>query len=122
MALKGLEKVGGTEMVDYSKHLGAKPILSMTTVEKTIKGKPVAVGASSETQEVHPGVFTKKISGMSIAVEGGRTLNLGNYESARIGVTITVPCEADTLNEAYTYASTWVSDRIEECVKDAKGV
>lgn len=102
--------------INYGQHLGSvtyKPITASTSFEK--KGSP-AVDAKSET--IHPGVATK---GMSIAVEGGRTINLGNYESARIGITITVPCEMDTLTEAYDFATQWISEKIEEAVKAAKG-
>jgi hypothetical protein len=49
-------------------------------------------------------------------VEGGRVLNLGNYESARITVAITVPTTVDQLSEAYEFASDWVSAKIEESV------
>jgi gamma-glutamyltranspeptidase len=57
---------------------------------------------------------------MAITVEGGRVMNLGNYETARIGVSITVPCSTATLDEAYNFGTTWVSEKIEEAVKAAK--
>lgn len=94
-----------------------KPIVGTVTKETKVNGQMVV--DKSEVQTLHPGVFG---GGMQIAVEGGRTLNLGNYESARVGVTITVPCSQDTLNEAYEYATQWVSEKIEEAVKAAKGM
>lgn len=121
-------KMGGGKAVppktgtDYTEHLGfaaqkSKPVTGIVTKEQTVSGKTIA-GGTSETSTLHPGVFT---NGMSITVEGGRTLNLGNYESARIGVHITVPCDNDSLNEAYEYATNWVSEKIDEAVKIAKG-
>jgi hypothetical protein len=106
---------------DYSPHLQAQPVVSMTTVEKSIKGEPVTMGSGSETITQHPGVFTQQ-PGMSISIEGGRTINLGNYESAKIGVTITVPCDANSLADAYEWSTDWVSAKIEAAMKDAKGV
>ena len=104
--------------VSYTQHLGkAKPIVGMTSTEHSIAGKPVA-GGVAESKTLNPGVFTE---GMSIMVGGGRTLNLGNYESARVDVHITVPCEKNSLDAAYDFATTWVSERIEEAVKLAKG-
>lgn len=47
-----------------------------------------------------------------VAVDYGLTINLGNYESARIGVSITVPCYLEEANDAYTFAVDWVSERI----------
>ncbi len=102
--------------VDYGVHLQTKPVAGMVTIQKSVGGKEIP-GGVSETQTLSQGVFG---TGMSITVEGGRTLNLGNFESARVGVTITVPCDQGTLEEAYDYATTWVSGKIEEAVKDAK--
>lgn len=100
----------------YAAHLATKPVIGSVGTSKQVSGKEIAASVS-ETQTLHAGVFS---SGMSITVEGGRTLNLGNYESARVGVTITVPCEKETLEDAYGYATDWVSGKIEEAVKAAK--
>lgn len=102
--------------VDYSAHLSATPVTGMVSTSKAVSGQPIGQ-TLSESQTLHPGVFTE---GMSIRVEGGRVLNLGNYETARVGVTITVPCTKDTLEEAYDYATGWVSTKIDEAVKQAK--
>ena len=119
MALKGL----GTTSVpkqkpkaDYSSHLTTQPVTGMVSSSKAVSGQPVAESAA-ESKTIHPGVFT---DGMSIRIEGGRVINLGNYETARIGVTITVPCTKDSLDEAYAFATGWVSEKIEEAVNQAK--
>ena len=101
---------------DYSQHLKTKPVTAEVSSSKSVAGKEVAQ-SMGETEILHAGVFT---DGMSITVEGGRTLNLGNYESAKIGVSITVPCDKESLNDAYTYATEWVSAKIEEAVALAK--
>jgi len=122
MALKINTPTKPTNKPDYSKHLEAQstPIVGMVSKEK--KSADVqGTGPVSETQTIHPGIFTEKADGMRITVEGGRTINLGNYESARIGVTITVPCDPASLNDAYNWATDWVSERIEEALKDVKG-
>jgi hypothetical protein len=95
----------------------SEPITTHVTKEKATKG----VTHPSDIQEsaiLHPGVFT---DGTKVTVEGGRTLNLGNYESARIGVTITVPCDKGSIEESYQWATDWVSKKIEDAVKEAKG-
>jgi hypothetical protein len=100
----------------YAKHLVAQPVTGLVTTSKAVKGQEIA-SSMSESKTLNPGVFS---SGMSITVEGGRVMNLGNYETARVGVHITVPCEKETLEDAYTYATEWVSGKIEEAVKAAK--
>jgi hypothetical protein len=122
--LKGLVKkpeVAKPVAVDYGTHINSKPITAMVTSEKKGAGQEWP-GATGEAVTLHPGVFSKKQTGMSITVGGGRTLNLGNYESARVDVSVTVPCDPDSLNDAYEYGSDWVSDKIEEAVKAAKGL
>jgi hypothetical protein len=106
----------GVKGKDYTQHLQTKPVAGEVSTSKSSGGAIIAESLG-ETQTLNPGVFS---DGMSITVEGGRTLNLGNYESARIGVTITVPCSKDTLDDAYTFATQWVSDKIDEAVKTAK--
>ena len=100
---------------DYTQHL-TQPVTGMVSEVKTVSGAQVA-STLSETQTLNPGVFS---DGMSIRVEGGRVINLGNYETVRIGVTITVPCTKDTLNDAYEFGTTWVSSKIDEAVAMAK--
>lgn len=105
-----------TTGVDYQQHLQTHPIVGAVATSKSTKGEKIAESLEG-TETIHPGVFS---NGMSITVEGGRVLNLGNYETARIGVHITVPCDKASLEEAYTYATNWVSEKIEEAVKLAK--
>jgi len=116
MALKGLGSGGKQKAVDYNQHLKTKPVTGIVSSSKAVKGETIAQ-SSSETKVLHPGVFT---NGMSITVEGGRVINLGNYETARVGVSITVPCDKGSLDEAYQFATDWVDSKIEEALKDAK--
>lgn len=112
----GLKMSGGVKTgVDYGSHLHTKPVTADVTTSKSVKGQQIAEGSKSEV--AHQGVFT---DGTYITVEGGRTLNLGNYESAKIGVSVTIPCNKDSLDEAYEFGTKWVSDKIDEAVKLAK--
>ena len=42
----------------------------------------------------------------------GLTLNIGNYESARIDVGVALPCYREELHDAYTFARTLVTERL----------
>lgn len=44
----------------------------------------------------------------------GLTINLGNYESARIDVQVEMPCDVDDLDSAFNDAAQFVSDRLSE--------
>ena len=59
----------------------------------------------------------EKPNGMTAHVRyaHGVTLNMGNYESARIDVEVTLPCGATSaaIAKTYDYAKKWVTGRIE---------
>jgi len=47
-----------------------------------------------------------------VGVDYGLTMNLGDYESAKIGVSVSVPCYKEELNEAYEFAQAWAEERL----------
>lgn len=117
--------MSGSQKGEYAAHLGdapqtkvTKPITGSALTEKLKKGQ-VTESHPSVSEMIHPGVFSS--NGMQITCEGSRTINLGNYESARIGVSITVPCEASNLQDAYTFATEWVSARIQSEMAQMSG-
>lgn len=63
---------------------------------------------TEETIAVHTFVTQPAIVGL----ECGLTMNLGNYESARITVSISVPCYAEERDAAFIEACKWVEERI----------
>lgn len=53
----------------------------------------------------------------------GLTINMGNYESARIDVVVEVPCYKEEVEEAYAYARQFCESRIKlerDSIKKAK--
>jgi hypothetical protein len=51
----------------------------------------------------------------------GLTLNLGNYESARLDVSIEVPCYVDDVAAADEWARQWVEARVVKEVENVRG-
>lgn len=47
-----------------------------------------------------------------VTVEYGLTINLGNFESAKVGVAVTVPCYFEELDDAYKWATRWAEERV----------
>jgi hypothetical protein len=56
----------------------------------------------------------------SVTVKGGRTINLGNFESARFDCGITLPCTKETLEATYEFCTKWVSDKIVQATQQSK--
>lgn len=48
----------------------------------------------------------------TVEVDYSLTMNLGNYESARISVSVTVPCYKEEIDEAYEFAQAWAEERL----------
>lgn len=54
-----------------------------------------------------------------VGVELGRTINMGpgSYETSKVGVTVSVPCYREELEEAYEYANEFAKKRLSEKVR-----
>lgn len=55
-----------------------------------------------------------------IEVSLGLTLNLGNYESARLSVGMTVPCYKEESDDAFNWAKEWISERLKVEVQNIR--
>jgi hypothetical protein len=111
-------KAPGIKPTNYDQHLTAKPVQATVSVE-TKEAKSPWKGPLNETTTVIPGLFDS--NGMLLHVEGSRTVNLGDFNSARITVGLTVPCGPENLPEAYDWALGWCSKRINDEVNGSKG-
>jgi len=58
----------------------------------------------------------------SVTLGGGMTINLGNYQSAKVSVYLTLPSHVDSIDETYEKAKEWVSEKIKDAVTDAQGI
>jgi len=47
-----------------------------------------------------------------VSVDYAITMNLGNYESAKISVSVSVPCYKEEIDEAYEFAQAWAEERL----------
>jgi len=97
--------------------------------EKEKKQEVVAVEASVTTQHKTGAEVEKKIPvGHIVKTEDmaevgfslSHTKNLGNYESLRVEVRITLPCKPDpkSLEEAYEFCSEFVNDKMSGNIDD----
>jgi len=113
---KSTPQVGMKPQSDFTQHLGAAKATGSVTMEKKVgKEEYKMVGGSSE--DVTPPLMVPANELMMLEVEGGRTVNLGNYESARVSVSLRMPCSKADLEEAYKFATDWVSGKVEEATK-----
>jgi hypothetical protein len=108
----------------YAAHLkGSAPQaqITKTAIKNVGKGVKDEQLVSSTTETFIKGPLIPPSVLCHIEVGGGQTISTAPYESARIDVRLTVPCAKDDLNDAYDWASNWVSEKIGEAVAAAKG-
>lgn len=50
----------------------------------------------------------------NVSVKAGATVNLGNYESARVDVMLSVPCYVEEIDEVYEQTKDWVDRMVKK--------
>lgn len=55
-----------------------------------------------------------------VGIDMGLTLNLGNFESARIDVRLSEPCYVEEKDDAYNASKSWVEARLMSEVRDVR--
>lgn len=112
-----------TAASEFDKHLSAKPATGTVTI---VKGKTNPDGTKDEkvildvTETVHKGVVLETSKMGMLSVGGGSTINLGNFEFARVDVKLEFPTTKEDLEETFTFISEWVGAKIEQAVNSAK--
>ena len=109
----------GSKTSEFASHLEGKvvaPVVGTVSMQKKVGGAELA--ETSTQEHVAKGIMLNKSEMFSIHVSGGQTVNLGNYNSAKIGVAITVPTTKDELDDAYAFATDWVSKKLTQAMKE----
>lgn len=89
--------------------------LEVTRVRLTA-GKVDDEEAVTEKLEVKP--FLTEVA--TVSVKAGATINLGNYESARVDVMLSIPCYIEEIDGVYEQAKDWVDTRVSREYEELK--
>lgn len=100
----------------YMDHLVSPSQKGIVGVQKKT-GSSVTEEKSEATEMAGPLVPASQLC--HVTVQGGRTVNLGNYNSVKIAVQLTVPCEMSAIDAAFAHGMGWVDKKITESLKDA---
>jgi hypothetical protein len=96
-----------------------KEVPSQVFVSKTFKKQ----GAPEDPNTPEPEVFAVHrfvTEPARVEVQMGLTINLGNYESARVSVGVVVPCYREEIEDAYQFAHGWAEKRVQAEVDDIR--
>ena len=58
----------------------------------------------------------------SVEIGYGLTLNIGNYESARVDVRLSVPCYREEMDDAFAFAKKWAEERVQKEVAEVRKI
>ena len=56
-----------------------------------------------------------------VGFDAGYTHNLGNYQSAKVGVSLKIDCAHNEIDEVYDYAMEWVNDKMAKLREELEG-
>lgn len=82
-------------------------------VTRTILGKEES---ESEVLAIRP----FETNPANISVKAGATVNLGNYESARVDVMLSVPCYVEEIDEMFPKVKEWVDKKLADEYQELK--
>jgi len=102
------EEVGAGEQVIDQRISVRDGILE---VSKTVLGKEEV---SSERIRVRPFLTNVAV----ISVKAGVTVNLGNYESGRVDVMLSMPCYVQEVEDVYSQVKDWVDKKVAQEYKE----
>ena len=101
--------------------LTKKPAQAMVTAEVSSKGMPISETASHEQVAMPPDSAAQAGSlepWCEVGVEASYTHNLGNYRSARFGVSLRLPCLAAEVDQTFEFGKTWVDARMQDVINE----
>lgn len=92
--------------------------------------KKSTTGSTVETLKHHSGASTTKTQAIpvesageplcEVGITAGQTINMGDFNSARISVSLKLPCTKAELEETYEEALGWVDQKMSELIEQAK--
>ena len=99
---------------------------STVTETKEFKHKGQTVAEHTETKP-WPEISTAQMQPVNplglceVGMEASYTKNMGDYNSARVQVSLKIPCPHDEINEVFEVAKGWVNERVATMVGELEG-
>ena len=84
-----------------------------------VAGKMVVNNGESE-EELEVRVFPENVEPAKVSVGLNSTVNMGNYESLKLSVHVTLPCYAEEVEEAFDKARDFCEEKITQMLSDVE--
>jgi hypothetical protein len=76
---------------------------------------------AEEIEHVEKDIHIFETEPAYVRVAAGQTINMGDYESLRIDVSVSMPCYVEMVNETQKECADWVADRLADEVDQYTG-
>ena len=91
-----------------------------------IKNGGEIISEKTKTEQVDVPVSSQVATGSDmpfceVGVEASYTHNLGNFQSARVQVSLRVPCLPKEIDDTFSYAQKWVDNKLTGMVEELQG-
>lgn len=83
-----------------------------TIAETTTEEKVALIGADGQAAWIPAKAICE------VGFEASYTKNLGDYQSARVGVSLKVPCAAAEVDDVFAYATDWVNVKLGKIIEE----
>lgn len=90
-------------------------------VESTKRVTVVPFKDSDEEEVVEKDIHVFQSDPAYIRVSAGQTINMGDYESLRIDVALTMPCYPEMVDDTQAEVADWVANRLADEVDNYTG-
>ena len=97
--------------------------MGVTIIKKPIVGKVEKIakdGSVEDTEEIELGeiVVSDDTQYANVGVKLGKTINLGDFESLRVDVSLFMPSETDkkSLKKTFKFCKNWCDDKMDDIV------
>jgi hypothetical protein len=91
-------------------------------VSRQYKYGPEGMWTEPENKEEEVSIHRYITQPATVGCELGATLAMGNFEFARVNVTVSVPCYREETGAAYAWAKDFVEERFKKEVAEARNV
>ena len=101
--------------------LTKKTVTATVQIENKHKGAVILEKSAQEAVTIDPLASAPATSAgpwCEVGVDASYTHNLGNYQSAKIGVSIKVPCLHGEINAVFDFAKGWVDNRMNTLIEE----
>jgi hypothetical protein len=103
MALKFTKKVG----------------VATSTMQKVDNKNKVVLAETGENEQVSTGETLVSVEPFcEVGIDVSFTKNLGNFESAKVGVSLRMPSTKEGLDETFEQITAWANGKIEKIVSE----